>query len=57
MEEAIPYSELMNQVLRPENCMFVCIQDLEFSSLNVDILLHMMTYEQLLERLKEAKNG
>lgn len=57
MEEAIPYSEVMKQILRPENCTYVVLQDLEFSSLNVDILQHALSYEQLMKRIKEAENA
>lgn len=57
LDKPIPYPELKDIILRPENCTYVVLQDLEFSSLNVDILLHAMNYEQLMKRLEEGKNG
>lgn len=54
MEEVVPYSRLMEQALKAGNCSFVCIQDLKFSSLNVDIIEHIMSYEQLMKRLRKT---
>ena len=54
MDKPVPYSELKDAILRPENCTYVVLQDLKFSSLNVDILQHVMSYKQLMKRLRKT---